>query len=99
MNLKLIWLCLKAMRAAYRTEGRRMFDMPFFLEACPGAESDTITDALSLLAESGIVRIFYADDIAYETTYNPDKESKLFLARVLSALKFILGHLFDLVRL
>lgn len=81
------------MRRSFRSEGRRSFDMPFFQTKCLHADAIQITDALGLLAENGIVHIFYADDLAYVVTFDPDAEKKLARSRALALVKAVIDRL------
>lgn len=94
---KLSGECLKLMRNAYKESKKDLFSLDYFAEALPEASREELTDALNALQELGIVSIFYADDEAYMTTYDPDGVSKLIAKKGASAVKDVIGWVIGLL--
>ena len=63
---------LKYMVKSYAKDHKRVFTFESFKSLYPELDDDFISDALFALDEDGLVHVFKADDVAYETTLLPN---------------------------
>ena len=64
--------CAKSMFKSYYSENKTLFTINYFEEIFPKENKETITQAIITLENENLVRIFYADGIAYSTTLLPE---------------------------
>lgn len=68
--------CAKSMLESYYSENKMLFTLDYFKGIFPEESEDTITQALITLENDNLVKIFFADGVAYTTSLLPEAIKK-----------------------
>ena len=69
--------CAKSMLESCYSENKMLFTLDYFKEIFPEESEDTITQALITLENDNLVKIFFADGVAYTTSLIPEAIKKV----------------------